>query len=136
MHTDIVSYTAEDKRLIRNAYRRLVRSFKVDLPEEDKKVIFKAFKIASDPHVSQRRKSGEPYILHPIEVARIVHVEIGLGPTAITCALLHDVVEDTKYTLEEVKESFGKRVGLIVDGLTKLDGSNTYESPHTPCQKN
>ena len=129
MHTDIVSYTAEDKRLIRNAYRRLVRSFKVEFPEKDKKQIFTAFKIASDAHVSQRRKSGEPYILHPIEVARIVHVEIGLGPTAIVCALLHDVVEDTPLEQKDITDKFGPKISRIVDGLTKLDGLYNVESP-------
>ena len=89
----------------------------------------KAYEVALDGHSHQRRKSGEPYVLHPIEVARICIEEIGLGPTAAVCALLHDVVEDTSYTLDELKGTFGKRVALIVDGLTKLDGSVTYESP-------
>jgi guanosine-3',5'-bis(diphosphate) 3'-pyrophosphohydrolase len=80
-------------------------------------------------HSEQRRKSGEPYILHPIEVARICAQEIGLGPTAVVCALLHDVVEDTDITLEMIQEEFGERIARIVDGLTKLDSSYNSESP-------
>ena len=109
MHTDIATYSAEGKRQIRNAYRRLIRSFKVDFPEEDNANIYKAFKIATDAHVRQRRKSGEPYILHPIEVARIAHVEIGLGPTAIVCALLHDVVEDTPLEHNDILNILDRR---------------------------
>lgn len=135
MHTDLVTYTSDDKRLIRNAYRRLVRSFKMDFPEEDKENIHKAFKIATEAHVSQRRKSGEPYILHPIEVARIAHVEIGLGPTAIICALLHDVVEDTPLELGDILKDFGKKITRIVDGLTKLDGLYNVESPQAENYK-
>ncbi|MDX1685907.1 MAG: RelA/SpoT family protein, partial [Saprospiraceae bacterium] len=135
MHTDVVTYTADDKRLIRNAYRRLVRSFRMDFPEEDKDNIQKAFKIATDAHVSQRRKSGEPYIIHPIEVARIAHVEIGLGPTAIICALLHDVVEDTPLELQDIINAFGPKIGQIVDGLTKLDGLYNVESPQAENYK-
>lgn len=135
MHTDLVTYTADDKRLIRNAYRRLVRSFKMDFPEEDKTDIHRAFKIAAEAHVSQRRKSGEPYILHPIEVARIAHVEIGLGPTAIICALLHDVVEDTPLELKDIKDAFGPKIARIVDGLTKLDGLYNVESPQAENYK-
>lgn len=135
MHTDTTTYTSEDKRLIRNAYRRLVRSFKMDFPEEDKENIQKAFKIAMDAHVQQRRKSGEPYIMHPIEVARIAHVEIGLGPTAIICALLHDVVEDTPLELSDILEAFGKKIARIVDGLTKLDGLYNVESPQAENYK-
>ncbi len=118
----------EDKRLIINAYRRLLKSMKSDMDDTDRKNIRMAYEIAVEAHSKQRRKSGEPYILHPIEVARICAVEIGLGPTAIIAALLHDVVEDTEVTLEEVTEKFGDRIGLIVDGLTKLDGMYNVES--------
>lgn len=123
------TYSAEDKRLIRNAYRRLVRSYKSTISEEDKKLIHKAFKIATEAHVKQRRKSGIPYIIHPIEVARIVHEEIGLGAIGIVCALLHDTVEDTEMTHEDVVRFFGREIGKIVDGLTKLDGLYNVESP-------
>jgi GTP pyrophosphokinase len=99
------------------------------MEEEDHDQVRKAFELAADAHSKQRRKSGEPYILHPIEVARICTEEIGLGPTAAVCALLHDVVEDTEVTLEEIRRDFGDKVTTIVDGLTKLDGTATSESP-------
>lgn len=119
----------EDKIAIRRVYRKLMRSFKSELVDEDKKQIKEAYELAVEAHKNQRRKSGEPYVLHPIEVARICVREIGLGPTAVICALLHDVVEDTDVTLDEIKTQFGKKVGRIVDGLTKLDGTYSYQSP-------
>ncbi|MBL7828264.1 MAG: bifunctional (p)ppGpp synthetase/guanosine-3',5'-bis(diphosphate) 3'-pyrophosphohydrolase [Saprospiraceae bacterium] len=88
-----------------------------------------AYELAVEAHKEQRRKTGEPYILHPIEVARICVEEIGLGPTAAACALLHDVVEDTEVTLKEIHAKFGDKIALIVDGLTKLDGLHNSESP-------
>ena len=122
-----------DKRLITRAYRNLLRSIKAKTDKTDKVNIRAAYELAVDAHKEQRRKSGEPYVLHPIEVARICAAEIGLGATAVICALLHDVVEDTPITLQELKEQFGERVGLIVDGLTKLDfkseDSTDVESP-------
>ncbi|MEM6319394.1 MAG: RelA/SpoT family protein [Bacteroidota bacterium] len=111
----------KDKRLIMRAYRGLLRVVKAKADKTDKVNIRAAYELAVDAHKSQRRKSGEPYVLHPIEVARICAVEIGLGPTAVICALLHDVVEDTPITLKEIEVQFGERVALIVDGLTKLD---------------
>ena len=94
-----------EKRLIqKRAYRRLLQSIKSEMDETDQGNIRKAYELAVDAHSKQRRKSGEPYILHPIEVARICAEEIGLGPTAVVCALLHDVVEDTEVTLEEIRE--------------------------------
>lgn len=100
-----------------------------NLNDEDQKNIERAFEIAVDAHRHQRRKSGEPYIHHPIAVAKICAQEIGLGPTAIICALLHDVVEDTDVTLKELIDEFGEKIGKIVDGLTKLDGLYNVESP-------
>src|SRR5512145_971393 len=85
----------EDKAIIQRAYRNLLKSIKTPLGTEDRDQIRLAFEMAAKAHQEQRRKSGEPYILHPIEVARICVEEIGLGPTAVVCALLHDVVEDT-----------------------------------------
>ena len=114
---------------IKKAYRRMLRAIKTEITPEDKVNIRNAFQLAVKAHSSQRRKSGEPYVLHPIEVARICAREIGLGPTAIVAALLHDVVEDTPVTLEEIKEMFGDKIGNIVDGLTKLDGTYSYNSP-------
>ncbi|MBK8491668.1 MAG: bifunctional (p)ppGpp synthetase/guanosine-3',5'-bis(diphosphate) 3'-pyrophosphohydrolase [Saprospirales bacterium] len=113
----------EEKQLIQRAYRQLLRSIKSDMDEQDQRNIRLAYEMAVDAHSKQRRKSGEPYILHPIEVARICAEEIGLGPTAVVCALLHDVVEDTDVTLGEIGQKFGERIARIVDGLTKLDGS-------------
>lgn len=124
-----ISDDESERQLIMQAYRNLLHSFKAPLNEEDKKNLRLAFEMAVDAHREQRRKSGEPYILHPIEVARICVEEIGLGPTAAVCALLHDVVEDTNVTLKEIHEQFGDRVALIVDGLTKLDGLHESESP-------
>ncbi|MEM9819863.1 MAG: RelA/SpoT family protein [Bacteroidota bacterium] len=95
----------------------------------DRKNIRQAYELAVKAHSAQRRKSGEPYILHPIEVARICAQEIGLGPTAIVSALLHDVVEDTEVTLRDLKTKFGERITMIVDGLTKLDGLYNVASP-------
>jgi GTP diphosphokinase / guanosine-3',5'-bis(diphosphate) 3'-diphosphatase len=119
----------EDKRLIQSAYRKLLHSIKSKMDQDDKRAIRKAYEIAVQAHSSQRRKSGEPYILHPIAVARICAEEIGLGPTAIVCALLHDVVEDTDVTLDEIRQEFGEKIARIVDGLTKLDRSYDSESP-------
>ncbi len=119
----------EDKRLIQSAYRQLLRSIKSKLDEDDKRSIRKAYEIAVQAHSTQRRKSGEPYILHPIAVARICAEEIGLGPTAVVCALLHDVVEDTDVTLDEIRLEFGEKIARIVDGLTKLDRTYSAESP-------
>ncbi len=120
----------EEKKLIVHAYRKLLKSIKSKMDSTDRNNIRMAYEIAVDAHSKQRRKSGEPYILHPIEVARICAEEIGLGPTAIVAALLHDVVEDTEVTLTQIKEQFGERIARIVDGLTKLDGLyNNVASP-------
>lgn len=119
----------EDTALIQRAYRNLLKSMPSPLDPADKQNIRAAFELAAKAHQQQRRKSGEPYILHPIEVARICVKEIGLGPTAVVCALLHDVVEDTDVSLKEIHKQFGDRVALIVDGLTKLDGLHDSESP-------
>lgn len=126
---DIKVLQEEDRPIIISAYRNLLRSFKMPLNDQDGKSIRAAFEMATNAHVEQRRKSGEPYILHPIEVARICVEEIGLGPTAAICALLHDVVEDTDTTLQEVNERFGNKIMRIVDGLTKLDGLHEAENP-------
>ena len=118
-----------DRALIQRAYRNLLKSIKTPIDKRDSQLIRAAFELAAQAHQKQRRKSGEPYILHPIEVARICVEEIGLGPTAVVCALLHDVVEDTDVSLKQIHDQFGDRVALIVDGLTKLDGLHDSESP-------
>ncbi len=109
----------ENKNIARQ-YKELLRISYRFLTEDDKKMIRSAFDIAVDAHKDQRRKSGEAYIFHPIAVAKIVAAEIGLDATSIAAALLHDVVEDTKYTLEDIEHMFGKTVRKIVDGLTKI----------------
>ncbi len=127
--TTMPELEAEDRELIQRAYRQLLKSFKKPISTEDHGLVRGAFEIAVEAHKEQRRKSGEPYILHPIEVARICVEEIGLGPTAVACALLHDVVEDTDVTLEEIEARFGPAVARIVDGLTKLDSLHENQNP-------
>jgi len=126
---EVLEIQEEEKKLIQNAYRKLLRTIKSPLNEQDSKDIRRAYELAVQAHSAQRRKSGEPYILHPIAVATICSEEIGLGPTAIVCALLHDVVEDTNVTLAEISEQFGEHIAKIVDGLTKLDSAYNAESP-------
>ena len=109
----------ENKQIARQ-YKELLRISYQTLTDEDKKLIRYAFDTAVDAHKDQRRKSGEAYIFHPIAVAKIVASEIGLDATSIAAALLHDVVEDTKYTLEDIEKMFGETVAKIVDGLTKI----------------
>lgn len=107
------------KDMLRNTYRKL--------SESDKELIRKAFDLAVDAHKEQRRKTGEPYIFHPIAVAQIVADEIGLGATSIACALMHDVVEDTEYTLKDIERLFGQKIAKIIDGLTKISVLNNQE---------
>ncbi|MBN2175974.1 MAG: bifunctional (p)ppGpp synthetase/guanosine-3',5'-bis(diphosphate) 3'-pyrophosphohydrolase [Bacteroidales bacterium] len=109
----------QEKKGIINRYRSLLRVWRPASPE-DKKIVRKAFNLAAEAHKEMRRRSGEPYIYHPLEVARIVAGEIGLGRTSIVCALLHDVVEDTEYTLADIETLFGSKVARIIDGLTKI----------------
>ena len=111
----------KENREILNKYRTLLRSCKDKTDKEDKKHIRKAFNLAMDAHKDVRRKSGEPFIYHPLAVAHISAKEIGLGTTSIICALLHDVVEDTNYTIEDIDRMFGSKVARIIDGLTKID---------------
>lgn len=103
-------------------YRSLLRAVKPFMKKGDKRLLRMAFDMALDAHKDMRRKSGEPYIYHPLEVARITVEEIGLGTTSVICALLHDVVEDTEITLEEIEKEFGNVVARIIDGLTKISG--------------
>ncbi len=110
----------EENKEIANRYKDLLKGTYQTLSEEDKKMIRKAFDVSVEAHSEQRRKSGEPYIFHPIAVAKIVAYEIGLGATSIAAALLHDVVEDTHYTVEDIERLFGETVARIVSGLTKI----------------
>jgi guanosine-3',5'-bis(diphosphate) 3'-pyrophosphohydrolase len=116
-----IDLEAERKEILKR-YRALIKSSKRELSDEDKKIIRKAFDVAVESHKHMRRKSGEPYIYHPIAVAQICAEEIGLGTTGIVCALLHDTVEDTDLTLDDVKGLFGEKVCKIIDGLTKISG--------------
>ena len=117
-----ITLEEKDNQLILRAYRKLLRHSKSIISKEDSKNIKKAFRISLDAHNQMRRKSGEPYILHPISVAQICVQEIGLGTTSIIAALLHDVVEDTDITLDFIEKEFGQRVAKICDGLTKISG--------------
>ncbi len=110
----------EEKKLILREYRALLRALKQRLKKGDRRLVRRAFEISVDAHRDMRRKSGEPYILHPIAVARIVVEEIGLGVTSTICALLHDTVEDTEVTLEDIEQEFGVNYSKIIDGLTKI----------------
>ncbi|MFK7951672.1 MAG: bifunctional (p)ppGpp synthetase/guanosine-3',5'-bis(diphosphate) 3'-pyrophosphohydrolase [Ekhidna sp.] len=112
----------EERKEIIRRYRRLLRKARPVLKDGDAKLIKKAFYTSMEAHSGMRRKSGEPYIFHPLEVAEICVTEIGLGTTSIVAALLHDVVEDTEYTLEDINRMFGKKVETIIDGLTKISG--------------
>ncbi len=110
----------KENKEIAKQYKELLRISYQTLTEADKKLIRQAFDVAVDAHKDQRRKSGEAYIFHPIAVAKIVASEIGLDAVSIASALLHDVVEDTPYTLDDIEQIFGETVARIVDGLTKI----------------
>ncbi len=110
----------QEKKLILREYRALLRSLKSRLKPGDRKLLRIAFEMAADAHKTMRRKSGEPYILHPLAVARICVEEIGLGVRSTICALLHDTVEDTDISLDDVQREFGSEIAKIVDGLTKI----------------
>lgn len=115
---------AQENKEILARYKDLISNTYRTLDEEQNKLIRKAFDIALDAHKDQRRKTGEPYIFHPIEVAKIVATEIGLGATSIACALLHDVIEDSEYTYEDIKRLFNEKIANIVNGLTKISVMN------------
>src|SRR6201991_3291547 len=110
----------QEKKLIVREYRALLRSLKTKLKRGDKELVRQAFEMAADAHKTMRRKSGEPYILHPLAVSRICSEEIGLGVRSTICALLHDTVEDTDITLEDIEREFSSEIARIVDGLTKI----------------
>jgi guanosine-3',5'-bis(diphosphate) 3'-pyrophosphohydrolase len=110
----------EEKKAIAREYKELLRISYQTLSPEDKKIVRKAFDVAVDGHKDQRRKSGEAYIFHPIGVAKIVAQEIGLGATSIAAALMHDVVEDTNITIEEIEKMFNPKIAQLVEGLTKI----------------
>ncbi len=118
----------EERKEILKRYRKLLRQAKPFLKPGDAKLIKKAFNVSLEAHRDMRRKSGEPYIYHPLEVALVCVEEIGLGTTSIVAALLHDVVEDTDWELEDIEREFGTKVMTIIDGLTKISGVFEYGS--------
>jgi GTP pyrophosphokinase len=118
--------TEQEKREIISRYRRLLRKAKPILNDGDAKLIKKAFTISLEAHKDMRRKSGEPFIFHPLAVAEICVEEIGLGTTSIISALMHDVVEDTDIELADIERMFGKKISRIIDGLTKIRGVFEY----------
>jgi GTP pyrophosphokinase len=118
--------TEQEKREIISRYRRLLRKAKPILKDGDAKLIKKAFTISLEAHKDMRRKSGEPFIFHPLAVAEICVEEIGLGTTSIISALMHDVVEDTDIELKDIERMFGKKIARIIDGLTKIRGVFEY----------
>ena len=109
----------EKKEIVRH-YRALLRTLRTKLKKGDRELLRTAFEMATEAHKTMRRKSGEPYILHPIAVAMIAADEIGLGVRSTICALLHDTVEDTDITLDDIRSEFGNEIAKIVDGLTKI----------------
>jgi guanosine-3',5'-bis(diphosphate) 3'-pyrophosphohydrolase len=121
-------FDEEDKNRIQREYDSLVNNLLRCGKEGDRQMIDKAFKIANEAHWNMRRKSGEPYVIHPISVAKIVNQEIGLGAKSIAVALLHDVVEDTEYSLEDIEREFGPKIASLIDGLTKISGTYNKEN--------
>jgi GTP pyrophosphokinase len=115
------TYSQAERSEILRRYRNLIEVWHTRKDVTDRWMVRKAFRLAVDAHKDMRRKSGEPYIYHPLEVATIAAGEIGLGRTSIICALLHDVVEDTEYKLTDITAMFGEQIARIIDGLTKID---------------
>ena len=122
MDEDMMNREAQDEQLINDAFQRLLDSYLASRHRKKVDIITKAFNFAKQAHKGVRRLSGEPYIMHPIAVAQIACEEVGLGSTSICAALLHDVVEDTDYTTEDIANIFGPKIAQIVEGLTKISG--------------
>lgn len=119
MEEFIIDEEKERKEILKG-YRQLVRMVPQKMSRGDRATLRRAFEVAAEAHKHQRRKSGEPYIFHPLAVAKIVASEIGLGVTSIMCALLHDTVEDTEVTFDDIRREFGEEIVTIIDGLTKI----------------
>ena len=122
MDEDLLKQEEQDEQLINGAFQHLLDSYLASRHRKKVDIITKAFNFAKQAHKGVRRLSGEPYIMHPIAVAQIACEEVGLGSTSICAALLHDVVEDTDYTTEDIANIFGPKIAQIVDGLTKISG--------------
>ena len=120
-------FSPDEEKQIDEAFAHLIESYLQSKHRKKVELITKAFNFARQAHNGIRRHSGEPYIMHPIAVAQIVASEIGLGSTSICSALLHDVVEDTDYTIDDIKNVFGPKIAQIVDGLTKIAGGRFGE---------
>lgn len=112
----------EEDQMIESAYQEVLKAYLASNHRKKVEIIERAYRFAKEAHKGVRRRSGEPYILHPVAVAKIVISELGLGSTSICSALLHDVVEDTEYTKEDIEANFGKKIADIVEGLTKISG--------------
>ena len=122
------SYSPEEQAEILRRYERLLSVWQTRKEPQDLAAVEDAFYFAANAHQAQRRRTGEPYIYHPIAVATIAAEDIGLGRTSLVCALLHDVVEDTEYTLDDIRQRYGDKVAVVIDGLTKLDKVENAES--------
>ena len=112
----------QEERMIEDAFQDVLNGYLKSNHRKKVEIIERAYRFAKEAHAGVRRRSGEPYILHPIAVAKIASQEIGLGSTSICAALLHDVVEDTDYTVEDIEQHFGAKIAQLVEGLTKISG--------------
>ena len=119
---EAASVLSADEQMIQDGFNALLNDYLKSNHRRKVERITKAFNFANQAHAGVERRSGEPYIMHPIAVARIVCREMGLGSTSTCSALLHDVVEDTEYTVEDIRDMFGDKIAQIVDGLTKISG--------------
>ena len=119
---DMLPAMSADEKMIQDGFNELLQDYLNSNHRRKVERITKAFNFANQAHAGVKRRSGEPYIMHPIAVARIVCREMGLGSTSICSALLHDVVEDTEYTVQDISDMFGPKIAQIVDGLTKISG--------------
>ncbi|MCB9250902.1 MAG: bifunctional (p)ppGpp synthetase/guanosine-3',5'-bis(diphosphate) 3'-pyrophosphohydrolase [Flavobacteriales bacterium] len=135
MSEEVINTAEElEKKEILKRYRQLLKSAKRVKGKEDRKLIREAFELSVEYHKNMRRKSGEPYIYHPLAVAQIAAEEIGLGATSIACALMHDLVEDTELDLKYITKKFGKSIASIIDGLTKISG--VFDEKNSPQAEN
>ncbi|HOL01272.1 MAG TPA: HD domain-containing protein, partial [Paludibacteraceae bacterium] len=124
----------KEEELIQKEFEGLLEDYRNSNHRQKVEIITKAFNFAKTAHKGMRRHSGEPYILHPLAVARIVVKEIGLGSTSICAALLHDVVEDTDFTVDDIRNHFGDKIAKIVEGLTKISGGVFGEKASTQAE--
>jgi len=131
---DLEKIKPTDDEMIQEAFDHLIKSYSNSNHRQKFDIINKAFHFANKAHKGVKRLSGEPYIMHPLAVAQIVCEEIGLGSTSISSALLHDVVEDTDYTIEDIENLFGEKIAQIVDGLTKISGGIFAEAANTQAE--